>query len=255
MSKQFMDWVIHLVSNGAECCECGEKETSFFPYACNAHTHGMDRYNHLDFQLVLKYPKEEVMRILNTLGLRVKAGERFQAGDFVTGIYEDCAVRLDEIEENGRNVLRVIIPDKYGRFPEDEACIGAYLLQLLKTDDLTMKLEDRNPIVRVYQMKNEEGNRNLIFENLEQVQKITGGRIPAELYECVYEGKPNIKEPEDAFILFNTEFADGYKGRSMSVSDVVEFQCSDTQDFFFYCDSVGFHQIHFKTKEPTGVIS
>jgi hypothetical protein len=34
----------------------------------------------------------------------------------------------------------------------------------------------------------------------------------------------------------------------MSVSDVVEFKYSDTQDLFYYCDSVGFQQIHFKKK-------
>lgn len=49
---QKIDWVIHLVANGA-CDECGEIETGFLPYMCNAHTHGLERYGHLDFQMVL----------------------------------------------------------------------------------------------------------------------------------------------------------------------------------------------------------
>ena len=80
MKKQKIDWIIHLVANGV-CEECGREEQLFLTYTCNAHTHGMEKYGHPDFQLVLAYPKEEICRILNTMGLRVQAGERFQAGD------------------------------------------------------------------------------------------------------------------------------------------------------------------------------
>ena len=62
---QKIDWLIHLVANGA-CDECGEVETDFLPYMCNAHTHGLERYGHLDFQMVLFLPTEEIGRILNT---------------------------------------------------------------------------------------------------------------------------------------------------------------------------------------------
>ena len=62
-----IDWVIHCVANGA-CDECNNIETGFLPYACNAHTHGMMRYGHMDFQLVLRIKDEEIARILNTLG-------------------------------------------------------------------------------------------------------------------------------------------------------------------------------------------
>lgn len=88
------------------------------------------------FQMVLRTSNQEICRILNTLGLRVQAGERFHAGDFVSGIYEDCDIRLDAFEETGRQVLRVIIPDKYNVFPEEERCVPVYRLQLLDTEDL-----------------------------------------------------------------------------------------------------------------------
>lgn len=106
-----VDWIIHLVVNGATCAECGEKENGFIPYMCNAHTHGMENYNHLNFQLVLNLPPKEIMRILNTFGLMVQDGKTFKNGDMVSGIFEDCQVRLDEFEETDRKVLRVIIPD------------------------------------------------------------------------------------------------------------------------------------------------
>lgn len=136
-----VDWYIHLIANGVICADCGEKENNFLPYACNAHTHGMDKYGHPDFQLVLKYHPQEIMRILNLMGLRVQSGEKFRAGDYVKGIYEDCDVRLDEFEEEGRQVLRVIVPDKYGHFPEDPKCNDAYRFQTLKTDELYISKE------------------------------------------------------------------------------------------------------------------
>ncbi len=131
-----IDWIIHCCANGVVCDECKKVETGFLQYACNAHTHGMEKYHHMDFQMVLFLPPEEIGRILNTLGLRVQAGERFHDGDLVSGIYEDCNIGLNEYEETGRTVLRVIIPDKFNIFPEDARCMPVYRLQLLTTEGL-----------------------------------------------------------------------------------------------------------------------
>lgn len=131
-----IDWIIHCCANGVVCDGCNKVETGFLQNTCNAHTHGMEKYHHMDFQIVLSLPLKEIGRILNTLGLRVQAGERFQDGDLVSGIYEDCDIRLNEYEETGRTVLRVIIPDKYNVFPEEERCMPVYRLQLLDTEDL-----------------------------------------------------------------------------------------------------------------------
>lgn len=133
--KRQINWIIHCCTNGV-CDECGNVEMSFLPYTCNAHTHGMEQYGHMDFQMVLRVSNTEIMRILNTLGLRVQSGEKFKAGDYVSGIYEDCDVRLDEFWETDRSVLRVIIPDKNNIYPEDESCAIPYRFQKLLTDSL-----------------------------------------------------------------------------------------------------------------------
>lgn len=129
-----IDWVIHYVANGAVCAKCGKVETGFIPNFCNAHTHGMEKYHHPNFQMVLDAGPSEICRILNTFGLAVQNGSRFHNGQFVTGIYEDCAVKLQEYEECGRKVLRVIIPDKENRFPDERGCELPYLMQLMETD-------------------------------------------------------------------------------------------------------------------------
>ncbi len=130
------DWVIHMVANGVRCEECGEVEDSFPNYICNAHTHGMEKYNHVDFQMVLHLSQQEICYVLNSLGDRVRAGERFNAGDMVNGIFEDCPVRLDMFQECNRTVLRVIIPDGQNRFPEDKHCKYPYSFQTFTLEAL-----------------------------------------------------------------------------------------------------------------------
>lgn len=134
-----IDWVIHIEGNGLECATCGNVEHSFGEYICNAHTHGMEKYSHPDFQMVLHTSPRDMGYILNTLGLRVKRGEHFRPGDMVSGIFLDCFIRLDAFEEGGRTVLRVIIPDEQNRFPEDENCTYPCSVQTLTLEQLRTK--------------------------------------------------------------------------------------------------------------------
>ena len=131
-----LDWIIEIIGNGVVCAKCGKVEDSFPEYICNAHTHGMNKYHHPDFQLVLHISDEDIGYILNSLGLRVQAGEQFHSGDLVEGVFEDCPVRLDSFQETGREVLRIIIPDSQNRFPEDPNCDYPYSFQLVPTNML-----------------------------------------------------------------------------------------------------------------------
>lgn len=131
-----VDWIYHYVANGVQCGECGEVENSFPQYVCDAHTHGMNRYNHLEFQVIIDYGPEEVGRLLNTMGRRVQNGERFKNNDVVKGLYLDCDVHLWEMSDaSGRTVLRLIIPDKQNRMPEKADY--PYSMQMLCTQLLT----------------------------------------------------------------------------------------------------------------------
>lgn len=119
-SDSQMDWIIHAV------WEFGPEGTS------NNHTHGMEKYDHLDFQLVLHVAPKLIGYLLNSMGMRVLAGERFAQGDMVKGLFDDCDVRLDLHRETGRDVLRLIIPDGKNRFPEDPLCKAPYKYQTRK---------------------------------------------------------------------------------------------------------------------------
>ena len=92
----------------------------------------MKKYRPADFHMVLNLPQEHICYLLNTMGMRVQGGETFHDGDMVSGIYEDCSIRLKKVRETGRDVLRLIIPDKHNRFPEDENCMEPYRHQELE---------------------------------------------------------------------------------------------------------------------------
>lgn len=121
-----IDWIIHLVANGVKCSECNETENGFLPNMCDAHTHGMDKYGHQEFQIVLMIGAELICYILNALGLRVQAGESFKDGDSVAEIIRDYNIRIKEVEVDGKKLLRVILPDAQGCFPEDVHCAEYY---------------------------------------------------------------------------------------------------------------------------------
>lgn len=89
--------------------------------------------------MVINAGAKEIGRILNTFGMKVQAGEQFHDGQYVYGIYEDCAVRLQEFDEGGRKVLRVVIPDGNNAFPEEAMCKEPYSFQKLKTEDLQLQ--------------------------------------------------------------------------------------------------------------------
>lgn len=132
-----MDWIIHFVADSA-CHLCGDNHSHFKPNLCNYHTHGMrELYNHPEFQIVLNIDFNAAGYLLNSLGLLVKEGRRFKAGETVSGIGL-CDLTLFEAVDNGKPVLRVILPDPSYRLPNDENCDYPYNLQYLSTEDLML---------------------------------------------------------------------------------------------------------------------
>jgi hypothetical protein len=86
----------------------------------NAHTHGFsDTWNHSDFQIVVDIDRKVVSDIFWNFAHRVKKGEIFSSGMMVEEVISKYPVRLDTMEECGRSVLRVILPDADGHFPGD----------------------------------------------------------------------------------------------------------------------------------------
>lgn len=86
--------------------------------------------------------------------------------------------------------------------------------------------------------------RNLIgththnFSDLKQM----GIEVDLKNYNDVYKGESNLTDRFDLlealFDEFNTDHPKDFRGRSMSVSDIVQLD-----DRYYFCDSVGWQQV------------
>ena len=85
-----------------------------------------------------------------------------------------------------------------------------------------------------------------ILQRLNHIISVSNGRVPAELYDCVFAGEVSVQTLEDTFYVFNMEHPSGYKGRSLSVSDVVEIFLASGESEFYYCEPIGFKRIRFE---------
>ena len=92
---------------------------------------------------------------------------------------------------------------------------------------------------KLYQIKDVE-NCKYAFSGYSTAMK---NNFTTDDYEVVYEGEVKIKPDvhamlETIFYIFNCCRPEDFKGRSISVSDVVELNGK-----VYYCDSFGFREI------------
>ncbi|MGN1361596.1 MAG: hypothetical protein ACI4VV_04895 [Eggerthellaceae bacterium] len=74
----------------------------------NVQTHGMDQYDHLDFQCVLPMGNECVENLFNMLVGMVAQGEVFKSEEpLLDG--DNLIAALCEVEDGGRKLLRVLV--------------------------------------------------------------------------------------------------------------------------------------------------
>ena len=108
----------------------------------------------------------------------------------------------------------------------------------------------------IYQINMDRDSANVCFIGMESLEKIKGTKeVNAAAYDRVYDGKMDCISLENIYQKFNVDHPADYKGRSLSVSDVVEIRESDTLNpGFYFVDSIGFKSISFDKslcKEPT----
>ncbi len=77
--------------------------------------------------------------------------------------------------------------------------------------------------IRIYQINLDRDHDRHAFESMDDLERYHGNKeIDSSVYDMVYEGEVDCAGLEDVFQMFNLEHPEGYKGRSLSVSDVVE---------------------------------
>ena len=107
----------------------------------------------------------------------------------------------------------------------------------------------------IYQINTDRDNNRVCFLGLDTLERFQHSKeVDPVLYDRVYDGKLDCSSLETIYEKFNIDHPADYKGRSLSVSDVVEIRGSDTLNpGFYFVDSVGFKTIFFDKslcKEP-----
>lgn len=99
----------------------------------------------------------------------------------------------------------------------------------------------------IYQINVDRDTANVCFIGMESLERIKGTKeVNAAAYDRVYDGKMDCNSLENIYQRFNIDHPADYKGRSLSVSDVVEIRESDTLNpGFYFVDSIGFKAISF----------
>ena len=87
----------------------------------------------------------------------------------------------------------------------------------------------------IYQINVDRDTANVCFIGMESLEKIKGTKeVNAAAYDRVYDGKMDCISLENIYQKFNVDHPADYKGRSLSVTDVVEIRESDTLNPGFY---------------------
>jgi len=99
-------WMVHYVT-----------PDDAYPFNVNIHTHGFpDKFKHPDMQICLSLSPDIAQGIMNNIARLLEKGKVFKANKKYKGIIEKFTVLMHPAKEDGRKILRMVFPDKYGSF-------------------------------------------------------------------------------------------------------------------------------------------
>lgn len=110
--------------------------------------------------------------------------------------------------------------------------------------------------INIYQIAPERDNNKVIYVDSQYLRQHQGKTaIDSSIYDKIYSCEIDCKSLGDIFAKFNISIPSDYRGRSISISDVIEVvEDSVVKKGFYYCNSFGFKKINFdssKTQDRT----
>ena len=111
----------------------------------------------------------------------------------------------------------------------------------------------------IYQIDLDKDTHRIAFRPSDELARFQGSDlVESGIYNRVFEGIVACSSLEGIYYMFNTNHPDGYTGRSLSVSDVVQVVHSPSvEPGFYFCESFGYKKIDFepeKTHDMTNAI-
>lgn len=109
--------------------------------------------------------------------------------------------------------------------------------------------------INIYQINRDRDPQRLKFLGLDAArQTLHSSELDCAAYDKVYSGDVKCRNLEDVFVLFNSGKPEGFRGHSLSVSDVVEVEdAASITPGFYFCDSIGFKEIPFQPEQTVNV--
>lgn len=162
--------------------------------------------------------------------------------------YEDIETELDKwhYKNHGESIFEWL-----GLTPEE------YQAHLDGTLEEQLNQQRKEKHFRIYQIDFSDGPVDFAFCDFSQLKGLGYDKIPEEHYRLVCDASLFCdKRISDSCLLeriygeYNDDLPNGYQGRSVSVSDVIELY-DGIQRVFYYCNRVGFSEQPFfarKTK-------
>ena len=110
--------------------------------------------------------------------------------------------------------------------------------------------------INIYQINRDRDTQQLKFMGLDAVRKVLHAAEPdCATYDRVYSGDVKCRNLEDVFVLFNSGRPEGFRGHSLSVSDVVEVEdAASMTPGFYFCDSIGFKEVPFQPELANDIV-
>ena len=110
--------------------------------------------------------------------------------------------------------------------------------------------------INIYQINRDRDPQRLKFLGLDAArQTLRSAELDCAAYDKIYSGNVKCRNLEDVFTLFNSGRPEGFRGHSLSVSDVVEVEdAASITPGFYFCDSIGFKEISFQPERTVNVM-
>ncbi len=105
--------------------------------------------------------------------------------------------------------------------------------------------------IKIYQINLSRDDKSEAFLGIDEREHILNlTDINSSIYDCVFSGEVKCEGLEDVFQKFNIDHPEGYSGRSLSVSDIIEIiDAENVEKGFYYCDNIGFSKAKFNPEK------
>ena len=110
--------------------------------------------------------------------------------------------------------------------------------------------------INIYQINTDRDTDDRLFMNMEGLrQNFRSEAIKSDIYDKVFSGEVDCASLDDLYRKIKLDPPEGYRGRSLFVSDVVEvLNCRDIDKGFYFRNVTGFSPVSFdpnRTKDIT----